>query len=110
MVGVNEGDGYGVVGDATSAIYSGVWGRNYGVGAGVRGASVRNNGVGVSGKGKYCGQFEGGKVQLRLVPGSSAGAPGGAHSKGEVYMDSAATLWVCVAGGNPATWKKVTTS
>jgi hypothetical protein len=40
---------------------------------------------------------------LRLVPGSTAGNPtSGAHSKGELYMDSAARLFVCTKGGTRA--------
>jgi hypothetical protein len=37
------------------------------------------------------------------VPKGSAGKPtSGAHTKGEVYMDSAGTLFVCTANGTPA--------
>ena len=43
----------------------------------------------------YGGHFSGGKAQVRLVPASTAGKPTmGSHQKGELYMDSAATLWV----------------
>jgi hypothetical protein len=46
-----------------------------------------------------------------LKPGGKAGKPTtGAHSKGELYMDSQATLWVCVASGTPGTWRRVTTT
>lgn len=131
VVGVNEGDGYGVVGDATSATYSGVWGRNYGVGAGVRGQSINNNGLGVWAKGLhgvsgeatsgvgvqgistsgYGGQFKGGKAQLRIVPKATKGRPTtGAHAKGEIYMDSAGTLFVCTVGGTPGTWRRFATA
>jgi len=48
---------------------------------------------------------------LRLVPGSTADNPtSGAHSKGELYMDSAARLFVCTKGGTPGTWSKVNTT
>jgi hypothetical protein len=58
----------------------------------------------------YGGQFKGGKAQLRLVPGSTEGRPGGAHSKGEIYMGSKGALFVCVRGGTPGTWRKVNTT
>jgi hypothetical protein len=58
----------------------------------------------------YGGQFKGGRAQLRLVPGSGAGRPEGAHSKGELFMDSAGALFVYVNGGTPGTWRKVTTA
>jgi len=58
----------------------------------------------------YGGRFQGGKAQLMLVPGQTAGVPtAGDHRKGEIYMDLAADLWVCVGDGAPGTWKKVTT-
>jgi hypothetical protein len=56
----------------------------------------------------YGGLFEGGKAQLRLVPATTAGKPTtGAHTKGEIYMDSAGSLFVCTASGTPGTWKKI---
>jgi len=47
---------------------------------------------------------------LKLVAASSRGRPSGAHTKGEIYMDSAGALFVCVKGGTPGTWRKVTTT
>ena len=134
--GKHTGQGYGVVGDGAGPDNAGVLGRNS-TGHGVRGegspgvvginsaagagagslhviAGVlgrSTSGPGVHGAGNYGGQFEGGSAQLRLVPGSSAGQPAtGAHTIGEIYMDSAAALWVCVASGNPGTWVSVLTS
>jgi hypothetical protein len=93
-----EGDGFGVVGEGKGRDHAGVLGRN-------------SAGPGVRGEGDYGGQFEGGSAQLRLVPGSSAGRPTtGDHSIGEIYMDSAAALWVCVASGTPGTWVSVLTA
>jgi hypothetical protein len=94
--GQNTNAGWGVVGDGKGAAYSGVMGRSDN-GSGVRGESTSG----------YGGYFEGGKAQLMLKPAGSAGKPGGAHAKGEIYMDSAGTLFVCVKGGNPAKWKKL---
>jgi hypothetical protein len=43
--------------------------------------------------------------------GGTAGKPTtGAHLKGEISMDSAATLWVCTVAGTPGTWRKVATT
>jgi hypothetical protein len=48
---------------------------------------------------------------LRLVPKTTVGKPTtGTHTKGEIYMDSAGTLFVCTANGTPGTWKKVSTT
>lgn len=58
----------------------------------------------------YGGKFSGSRAQLRLVPAGSAGSPGGAHAKGEIYMDSAGALFVCTRGGTPGTWRKVSTT
>jgi hypothetical protein len=70
-----------------------------GTGTAVRGISL----------GGYGGQFEGGKSQLRIVPKGSVGKPSsGAHIKGEIYMDSKSSLFVCTAAGTPGTWKKIT--
>jgi hypothetical protein len=88
VYGQHPSHGYGVVGDG-SGPYAGVLGRN------------------PSG---YGGRFEGGKAQLLLIPGTTAGKPTGAHAKGELHMDSGATLWVCVASGDPATWRRIDTS
>ena len=90
--------GYGVRGEG-SAIGTGVFGRSLGNGfSGVRGVGLNLG---------YGGTFQGGKAQLRLIPGSAAGEPTGAHEKGEIYLDSDATLWICEASGNPATWRAV---
>jgi hypothetical protein len=129
-------DGPGVVGDGVGADYAGVLGRNSnGTGvwgqssktgySGVYGQHTGSSGYGVVGDGKgdtgagilgrngsgYGGQFEGGKAQLMLKPGGAAGKPTtGTHKKGEIYMDSAGTLFVCVASSTAtaaAKWKKL---
>ncbi len=106
VAGRND-NGIGVEGDGKT----GVRGYSFG-GNGVEGVGRGANKAGVLGQNRtgYGGHFEGGKAQLMLKPGSSVGAPTGAHSKGEVYMDAEATLWVCWESGNPARWKRITTS
>ena len=91
--------GFGLVGDGTGSTGAGVLGRD-------------PSGPGIEGRAsKYGGKFAGNQAQLMLVPKSTTGKPtSGAHSKGEVYMDSAGTLFVCTAGGTPGTWRKVTTT
>ena len=59
---------------------------------------------------RYGGKFAGSRAQLLLKLKSSAGRPtSGTHTKGEIYMDSAGTLFVCVASGNPGTWRSFQT-
>jgi hypothetical protein len=76
--------------------------------AGVKGNSA--HGPGVFGTGVYGGQFQGSRAQLSLVPGAGVGKPTtGPHTPGEIYMDQAASLFVCIAGGDPGTWVKLVT-
>ena len=71
---------------------------NGGSGAGVR--STSNKG--------YGGEFAGGGAAVRLVPQSSKGHPKtGSHQRGELVVDSAGQLFLCVAGGSPGTWRQV---
>ena len=103
----------GVWGSSSAFGYSGVYGQHTGsMGYGLVGDGRGSSGAGVLGRNTtgYGGQFEGGKAQLKLKPGGAVGKPSGAHAKGEIYMDSAGALFVCVTGGNPATWRKVTTT
>jgi hypothetical protein len=109
-----RGGGYGVVGDGRGA-HAGVLGRNShrrGA-AGVIGDGSGSGGAGVLGRNTsgYGGQFEGGKAQLKLTPGATVGLPTtGEHTKGEIYMDSEATLFVCTDDGTPGSWKRFTTT
>jgi hypothetical protein len=114
------GTGPGLVGDGDT----GVWGRSPKTGmSGVTGEHTGSSGYGVVGDGKgshagvlgrnpngYGGQFDGGKAQLKLNPKGTTGKPKGIHSKGELYLDSNATLFVCTASGAPGTWRQVTTT
>jgi hypothetical protein len=122
-VGV-RGEGLtGVLGDTSGATAQGVYGNNSSAGDGILGDS--SSGTGIRGRSfsgargavegqhlgnGYGGLFPGGKAQLRLVPEDRSGRPGGAHSKGEIYMDTNAALFVCVRGGTPGRWRNVSTS
>jgi hypothetical protein len=123
-IGVSGKGLYGIQGESNGATGQGVHGINSTAGDGVlgdsqggaaiRGRSFGPTGVGVHGEhfgGGYGGQFKGGKAQLKIVPSGSTGRPkGGTHSKGELYMDSNAALFVCVKGGTPGRWRKISTT
>jgi hypothetical protein len=75
--------------------------------AGVHGESA--DGPGVFGNGHIGGQFRGKSAQLALVPGSGIGKPTtGHHDAGEIYMDAAGSLFICVGPSTPGIWVKVT--
>jgi hypothetical protein len=107
--GEHSGAGYGIVGDAAGQSTAGVLGRNA-LGVGVRGEGTN----GLYGKGASTGYgvvAQGGKAQMRLLPKSRAGKPTtGYHQQGELYLDSAGTLFICTASGTPGTWRKVSTT
>lgn len=105
--GLSSGDGVrgegkvGVHGKSGTTGGNAVWGEGAASATGVAGTSTSG----------YGGYFRGGKAQLRLALGSRAGKPtAGAHVKGEIYMDSAATLYVCTVAGTPGTWRRLTTT
>lgn len=91
----------------------GLYGSSGSSGAGVYGVNS-GNGSAVVGHGSHIGvggTFTGGLAPLALGLGSAVGAPtANTHSAGEIYLDSAATMWVCVAGGTPGTWAQVATT
>lgn len=117
--------GIGVEGEASGANGAGVFGVGGGVGSfgvsgvtdfgtGVSGVSRPlggggGGGVGVSGQASGAtgigGYFTGGRAPLSLGLAGSVGAPSrGAHDAGDIYLDSAAAMWLCVASGTPGTW------
>ncbi len=113
-----KGEGHtGVWGLSSTNDYSGVYGEHTGTtGNGTTGIGKGAFGAGVLGRNDagYGGQFEGGKAQLKLKPGATVGKPPllTQHTKSEIYMDKAGTLFVCVASStdaDPAKWKKVST-
>ncbi|MCC7369651.1 MAG: hypothetical protein IT306_14575, partial [Chloroflexi bacterium] len=87
---------YGVYGKSNSA--EGVYAEST--------SSTAVRGVSTSGVG---GSFAGGLSAIRLVPAASGtGAPtAGAHLQGELYVDSAGTLFYCTTAGTPGTWQQV---
>ncbi len=92
VTGTNSGSGVGVLGQ-------GVYGL-LGQGSSVGVVGTSSHGIG--------GYFQGLEAALHLVPTALAGAPtSGAHSKGDLILDSGAVLYVCTASGTPGTWQKV---
>jgi hypothetical protein len=74
-------------------------------------SGIANSGIGVAGSSAtgLGASFMGGLAPLLLSPAGAAGAPtGGTHAKGEISVDSAATVWVCIASGGPGTWARLT--
>jgi hypothetical protein len=52
----------------------------------------------------------GGRAPLLLDPAPSAGAPtSGDHRRGELFMDSTGSLWICTTDGTPGSWVRNTT-
>jgi hypothetical protein len=89
--------GYGVYANSASGI---ALVAVNGTGTGVNAAS--GNGVG--------GVFSGGRAPLNLALGGAPGAPtANFHGAGDIYLDSLAALWVCIADGTPGTWVRVAT-
>jgi len=113
---------FGIIGKSTAPGFAGVSGEHTGQqGYGVLGRNDIFTGVRALGKtgvwgsslgGGYGGQFDGGKAQLMLKPkGGTPGKPtSGEHTKGELFMDSEAALFVCTASGTPGTWRRFTTT
>jgi len=105
--GIGSGDGvlgeglHGVHGKSVTTNYNAVWGQGTGEARGVAGTSTAG----------YGGYFQGGKAQLRLAPINILGKPTtGAHLIGELFLDSAAALWICTVSGTPGTWRRVSTT
>ena len=100
--------GHGLTGVSTTG--DGVYGFSTS-GTGVSGGSESGPGVSgrsTSGRG---GVFFGGAAQIRLIPATTKGKPAtGAHQAGDLFLDSAAALFICTKGGTPGTWVKVTTA
>ncbi len=91
----DSGTGYGVAGFSTSN-------------AGMRAASSSGAGINATSSSGLGGQFSGGRGAINLVPKSTAGAPtSGAHSRGDLVVDSAGALFICITSGTPGTWRKV---
>jgi hypothetical protein len=77
-------------------------------GQGLFATSGQNAAVWASSMQYYGAILSGGLAPLQLVPSASSGAPTtGAHLGGELYVDSAKTLWFCIADGTPGVWTRL---
>jgi hypothetical protein len=58
----------------------------------------------------YGAMLQGGLAPLHLTPANISGRPqSGSYMKGDIFVDSSARLFVCVADGKPGTWVEVLT-
>lgn len=77
--------------------------------AGVRAASSTAEGIRATSTSSVGGSFSGGRAALNLVPKSSTGRPTtGAHSRGDLVVDSAGSMFLCTTSGTPGKWVKFT--
>jgi hypothetical protein len=64
--------------------------------------------IGVSGSGDVGGFFSGNLAAISLHPQDTPGAPtSGDFSKGDIRVDAAGVMYLCVAAGSPGTWIKL---
>jgi hypothetical protein len=102
----------GIQGYATGANNAGLFGRNNVTdGIGVFGESVNGFGVGGKAPSGVGGAFSGGRAAIRLVPAASGTGPptstSESHQVGELYADSAGSIFYCTVAGSPGTWVPV---
>jgi hypothetical protein len=91
----------------TAANGKAVWGYAP-TGTAIEGQTDSGTGVWGYGGSGLGGQFSGGRAPLSLVPGGAPGAPAsGAHVIGDIYLDSLATVWVCIGSGTPGIWVRL---
>ena len=116
--GENTGDGIGVKGSANGGIGVlgvsnsdtgvGISGINHAGGSGVNGESVDGAGVVGGSLRGYGGDFSGGLAPIRLKPGPTSGRPtDNNHSVGELYLDNAGNLFLCITAGTPGSWAQI---
>lgn len=60
--------------------------------------------IGVYGDGAVGGVFTGTDAAISLTPAGAAGPPTGPAVKGDLMVDSAGVLHLCIAAGTPGTW------
>jgi hypothetical protein len=99
---------FGVTDTGTGATGAGLNGSANGTGTGVSGFSQIGIGVQGNSTSSLGGSFSGGQAPLALGLSGTAGSPGsGTHIAGELYLDSTATLFICITAGAPGTWVKM---
>jgi hypothetical protein len=105
----------------SSTMGSGVWGVGLAPsGVGVRGdagsffSAGGDNGTGVQGigfaPGTLGGYFQGIRAPLNIQVSGAAGPPTTlGHARGDIWVDSACIVWVCIAGGTPGVFAPLQT-
>lgn len=68
------------------------------VNAALAGTAEATDGIG--------GFFSGTQAPLLLKPAAASGAPTGTHSRGELFVDSLGSIYICV-NNSPLTWRKI---
>jgi hypothetical protein len=122
------GSNAGVYGFATSPLGRGVWGDGTYVGTfggtdtgagvlgqanaagtGVQAIAVGPGGIGVKATAETAVVAEASQTQLRFAGGPVPPLDAGlSRQAGEVVFDTNQDLWLCVAAGNPGTWRRIT--
>src|SRR5438128_3258550 len=103
--GSQAGFGWGMYATSVSGI-----GVNASGGSGTGVSAIGATGVSASGSTGVGGSFAGGRAPITLSPAGAPGAPTtGAHAKGDVWVDSRGTQWICTATGTPGTFAPVQT-
>jgi hypothetical protein len=113
----SSGKGSGVVGQTTSG--AGVKGEaKSGIGVVATSTGSRpsiyavsagkGDGISATSRHGYGAEVEGGKAALRLVPTGHHGHPSsGAHEIGELVVDAAGEMFLCVKSGTPGKWRRI---
>jgi hypothetical protein len=136
VTGTGAGTGAGVLGSGGGTSAPGVQGYGgaagglglSGLGGSISGAGPAGNGLAATGgtnsgagpaghglvaqsggPGGLGGAFiaTGGRAPIQLGPAASPGTPSQQNYKGDVWVDSTGTAYLCIADGNPATWARL---
>jgi len=94
----NAAGGTGVMARNKSTNHAALLAANEGSGEAIQGISARG----------YGAELQGGRAALRLVPLGTQGHPtSGSHQAGELIMDAAGKMFVCVHPGRPGLWRQL---
>ncbi len=98
--GVGPADSNGVIGEANGSSAAGVLGKTT-TGYGVYGESDVGHSLYAGGNGRI-------GMHVHPALSATAGPPtSGGYLTGDLVRDHLGSLWLCVSGGSPGTWRKV---
>jgi hypothetical protein len=102
----DTGSGAGVIGEGTNANAGTIGLADNGVGVGgLSGTGIGVSAVSINGLGL---QAVGRRAGIRVVGGGAPpGSVSGASQVGMIQCDTTGHLWLCVAAGDPGTWRRV---